>query len=166
VLCRSVAGAARGGGAGCAQIATEPHGCAEESGETRTAAVMRACKFRPGSTNLSIKSQFSSNLRADGLVCLAVAGLCFGTHRSRFIGIRMPARQLSPSSNGRRGFFGGGRRRRSNAVLVRATRGAPATPIRAYSSIGQSPRLITGLFLVRVQVGLLLFSGARSRTYT
>ncbi len=26
--------------------------------------------------------------------------------------------------------------------------------MRAYSSIGQSPRLITGLFLVRTQVGL------------
>ncbi len=112
------------------------------------------------------RSQFSSNRRADGLVCLAVAGSCFSTCRSRSLGTRTSANRLSSLSNGRRGAIGTVRSKRFAAVYVRAARGAPATPPRAYSSIGQSPRLITGLFLVRVQVGLCLFSGARSRTST
>ena len=35
--------------------------------------------------------------------------------------------------------------------------------VRAYSSIGQSPRLITGLFLVRTQVGPPLLTAAAER---
>lgn len=56
---------------------------------------------------------------------------------------------------------------RSLSAGRRVTRPGSVTP-RAYSSIGQSPRLITGLFLVRTQVGPLALSqrahsrGARS----
>ena len=45
-------------------------------------------------------------------------------------------------------------RARSRAALSCSCFGAPP-PKRAHSSIGQSPRLITGLFLVRTQVGPL-----------
>src|SRR5690606_34049666 len=43
------------------------------------------------------------------------------------------------------------------ALQVEVAWGTPK-PIRAHSSIGQSPRLITGLFLVRTQVGPPLIS--------
>lgn len=152
----------------CASTEGWSDGTAEEDGDRRQAAMTKTknqAKYRGCSPGSRQKLHFSSNHVADGLVCLAVTGFCFGTHRTQSLGIRIPVCRLSPS-NGRRRQVSEGRPRRSNAVVVRDTRGAPATPIRAYSSIGQSPRLITGLFLVRVQVGLPLFSGARSRTFT
>lgn len=121
-------------------------------------------------------SHFSSIIVANGLVCLAVAGFCLDTHRTRSFGNRRPAfrassslsSSASSSKNGWRSVSGRGRAKRPRAAFVRAMWSVPATPVttRAYSSIGQSPRLITGLFLVQVQVGLPLFSGARSRTST
>jgi hypothetical protein len=172
VLCRCGARSAGWGSNGGSSTQSWADGVAEEDRHDEEAA-MKFVKLariagdcRGGSTASRVFSQFSSKIGLDGLVCLAVAGFCLGTHRTRSFGIRTPAHPTSSSSNGCRGAFGERRGKHSNVVSVRAKRGAPATPLRAYSSIGQSPRLITGLFLVRVQVGLPLFSGARSRTFT
>ena len=48
-----------------------------------------------------------------------------------------------------------GKRAGASIRVARAGAGTPVCAFRAYSSIGQSPRLITGLFLVRTQVGPL-----------
>ena len=167
LLFRRDAWSSRRGGARCASTESRTNGPAEKGGAQVTEAAFEiALNCRGCSVGPRVFSQFSSNLRPDGLVCLAVAGFSFDTQRIRARGIRLPARRHSSSSNDCRMVVGGGRHRRSDAAFVRAERGAPATPIRAYSSIGQSPRLITGLFLVRVQVGLPFLSGARSTKFT
>jgi hypothetical protein len=103
--------------------------------------------IRPG---LLPRRPWSSNVRAVELRCGStwqnVTGKSHGARASR------PAPARSGSA---------GAEFRLNCLEARTLTRA----IRAYSSIGQSPRLITGLFLVRTQVGPLchLVAGALAR---